>query len=100
MVVNKKTSVSLHPLKTQKDKLNYIVENESTGDFFEMPEVCIHAIELINQEKPLEEVEKALIDRYPYEDIDILNFVTQLLELKLVSKINTKIFKKNLLRGK
>ena len=89
MVVNKKTSVSLHPLKTQKDKLNYIVENESTGDFFEMPEVCIHAIELINQEKPLEEVEKALIDRYPYEDIDILNFVTQLLELKLVSKINS-----------
>lgn len=80
--------VSLYPLKVRKDKKYYIVEDEVTGDFYEMPEVCISAIELINQKKPLDEVEKALLIRYPDEDIDILGFVSQLLELNLVSKLN------------
>ena len=53
-----------------------------------MPEVCIVAIELINQKKPLDEVERALIVKYPDEDIDILDFVSQLLELNLVSELN------------
>lgn len=88
MVVTKKTLVSLHPLKIHKEKINFIVEDESTGDFYEMPEVCIRAIELINQEIPLEEVEKALVVRYPDEEINILNFASQLLKLNLISKLN------------
>jgi putative peptide zinc metalloprotease protein len=88
MVVTKKTLLSLHPLKIQKDKINYIVENEATSEFYEMPEVCISAIELINQKKPLDDVEKELIVRYPDENIDILNFISQLLELNLISELD------------
>ncbi|WNF23656.1 hypothetical protein [Mesobacillus jeotgali] len=82
--------VFMNPLKVRRDKKHYIVENEATGEFYEMPEVCISAIELINEKKSLYEVENALIVRYPDEIIDILDFVSQLLELNLISELNGK----------
>lgn len=82
------TKVTLSSIDIRKDKKHYIVEDVTTGEFYEIPEVCIVAIELINQGKPLDEVEKELVVRYPDEDIDILDFVSQLLELNLVSELN------------
>jgi putative peptide zinc metalloprotease protein len=84
------TKVSLRPLTIRKDKKNYIIEDESTGEFFEMPKVCIDAIDMINQGKALDQVENALKTQYPHEDVDVLDFVSQLLELELVSELNGK----------
>jgi putative peptide zinc metalloprotease protein len=82
------SEISLLPLKVRKDNRYYIVEAEDTGDFYEMPEVCITAIELLNKAKPLREIEKSLNDQYPNEDIDIIGFINQLLELDLVKEID------------
>jgi putative peptide zinc metalloprotease protein len=88
MVFTYETHVALKQLAIRKDKKHYIVEDILTGEFYEMPEVCIWAIELINQGKPLDEVENELLVRYSDEDIDILDFVSQLLELNLASELN------------
>lgn len=82
------SQLSLLPLNIQKDKHNFIVENPISGDFYEMPKVCIDAIEMINQSMPLEEIENRLKEDYPNEEVDILDFVSQLLELGLVSEID------------
>jgi putative peptide zinc metalloprotease protein len=91
MVITKKTLVSLHPLKIQKDKINYIVEDDVTGDFYEMPEVCIVAIELINNGKQLGEIENSLITKFPDEEIDLLDFVNQLLSLGLIKEVDGEV---------
>ncbi|UYZ22740.1 hypothetical protein [Mesobacillus jeotgali] len=82
------SEISLLPLKVRKDNRYYIVEDEVTGDFYEMPEVCITAIELMNKKIPLREIEKSLIYQYPDEDIDVWGFINQLLELNLVREID------------
>ncbi|MBT2644594.1 hypothetical protein J7I80_20470 [Bacillus sp. ISL-41] len=90
MNITYETRVILKKLVIQKDMKNYIVEDILNSEFYEMPEVCIFAIELIDQGKPLDEVEKELLVKYSDEDIDIdiLDFVSQLLELNLVSELN------------
>ncbi|MBS8266612.1 hypothetical protein DYI25_19495 [Mesobacillus boroniphilus] len=88
MVFTYETHVTLKQLAIRKDQKHYIVEDVMNGEFYEMPEVCIVAIELINHKRSLDEVEKALLVKYPDEDIEILNFVSQLLELNLISKLN------------
>ncbi|MBT2726699.1 hypothetical protein J7E63_07080 [Bacillus sp. ISL-75] len=80
--------LSLVPINVHRDKKNYIVEDNASGDFYEMPVVCIEAIKMINNGLKLEEIEKFLIEKYPNEEIDLINFAEQLLELKLVAKIN------------
>ncbi|MBT2661865.1 hypothetical protein [Bacillus sp. ISL-45] len=88
MNISYETQVSLNPLKIREELKHYIVEDETTGNFYEMPRVCIVAIELINQGKPMEEIEKSLITGFPDEDINFLEFVNQLIELELVNEIN------------
>ncbi|WP_226645583.1 hypothetical protein [Mesobacillus subterraneus] len=88
MVFTNETHVTLKQLAIRKDQKHYIVEDVMNGEFYEMPEVCIIAIELINQRKSLNDVEKELIIRFPDEDIELSDFVSQLLELDLVSEIN------------
>ncbi|MCM3665262.1 hypothetical protein M3204_12660 [Mesobacillus subterraneus] len=82
------TEVTLSPLVIRKDKKHYIVEDTMTGEFYEMPKVCIDAIELIDQSKPLDVIENELKERYPEEVVYIIDFIHQLLELELVSKLN------------
>jgi putative peptide zinc metalloprotease protein len=82
------TQITLKQLAIRKDQKHYIVEDVMNGEFYEMPEVCIVAIELINQRKPLNDVEKELTLRFPDEEIELSDFVSQLLELDLVSEIN------------
>lgn len=88
MNISYDTKVSLRPLNIRKDKKNFIIEDESTGGFFEMPKVSVDAIELINQSKSLDYIEIVLKAQYPNDDVDILDFVSQLLELDLVSELN------------
>jgi hypothetical protein len=80
--------LSLVPIEIHKDKKHYIVEDVSTAEFYEMPEVCIDAINLINDGVQLGEIERRLKEKYPEEEVDILDFAEQLFELKLIAEID------------
>ncbi|MGG1676263.1 hypothetical protein ACIFOT_11020 [Neobacillus sp. NRS-1170] len=80
--------LSLVPLEIRKDKKHYIVEDKISGEFYEMPEVCIDAINLINQGEQLSAIEGLLKDKYPSEEIDLMDFAKQLLELELINEID------------
>ena len=88
MDITYESQVTLKQLVIQKDINHYIIEDVLNSEFYEMPEVCISAIELINRKEPLDDVEKELIARYPDENIDILNFVSQLIDLNLISELD------------
>ncbi|WP_249366687.1 hypothetical protein [Neobacillus rhizophilus] len=78
----------LVPIEIHKDKKHYIVEAEVSGEFYEMPEVCIDAINLMNKGESLGRTEKLLKEKYPTEEIDILDFAQQLLELHLIAEMD------------
>ena len=83
-----KSKLSLYPLTIRKDKKHYIVEDAETGVFYEMPKVCIDAIEMINKSVPLEEIENILKAEYPQEEVNMIEFISELVELELVSELN------------
>ena len=43
------STLLLVPIKIRKEKKHFIVEDKTSGEFYEMPEVCIDAIDLINK---------------------------------------------------
>jgi putative peptide zinc metalloprotease protein len=88
MKINLNSKVKLHPLKIRKEHKLYIIEDQRTGDFFEMPEICVAAIEHMNAGVHLEKIEKDLITQYPEEDVNIIEFIHQLLELHLVEEVD------------
>lgn len=81
---------TLYPLSIQKDKKNYIVEEPVSGDFFEMPVICIDAIDRINKGQTLGDIETELREKYPNENVNMIEFGGQLIELGLVEKIDGK----------
>lgn len=85
------STLSLVDLEIRQDKKHYIVEDNHTGEFYEMPKVCIDAIELIKNGKGLAEIEQILKTSYPNEDVEIIPFVEQLVEFGLVKEIDGKI---------
>ncbi|MBY0098270.1 hypothetical protein [Mesobacillus maritimus] len=88
MVLGNRSKVNLHPLIIRKDKRHYIVEDIATNEFYEMPEVCIDAITMLNQDREIIEVENVLKERYPANDVDVKSFIQDLLEIGLVSKVD------------
>ena len=88
MKVTLQSQFTLYPLSIQKDKKNYIVEEPVSGDFFEMPVICIDAIERINKGQTLGEIEIELREKYPTENVDMIEFGGQLIELGLVQEID------------
>ncbi|MFD2045395.1 peptidase [Ornithinibacillus salinisoli] len=78
----------LYPVTIRQDKKNYIIEDTFSGEFYEMPEICIDAISLINSGKLLREVERELTIKYSDEEVDIISFAEQLMEFGLVKEIN------------
>ncbi|MFS0820456.1 hypothetical protein [Bacillus sp. 1P02SD] len=80
--------LSLHELEIRKDKKHYIIEDLVTHEFYEMPVVCIDAIELINNGLSLGEIEHLLKEKYPIEEVDLLDFGNQLLDLDLVNMVD------------
>lgn len=80
--------LSLTQTVIQLDKKHYIVEDKSSGEFYEMPEICVAAIELINSGETLGRIEQQLKSTYPTEEVDMLDFAEQLLELHLVTEID------------
>jgi putative peptide zinc metalloprotease protein len=89
--------ISIVPIEIHKDKKNYIVEDKLTGEFFEMPEICIEAINMINQGLLLDEIETTLLDKFPKDEVNLVDFANQLFELELIDQIDgVKIEKKQI----
>ncbi|MFV8829603.1 peptidase [Alkalihalobacterium sp. APHAB7] len=88
MKLSLQTKLTLHSLTIRKDKKHYIVEEVTSGEFYEMPQVCIDAIEQINQGVLLEQIEIELKQRYPEETVDLVDFAEQLLELQLIKEVD------------
>lgn len=79
---------TLYPLSIRKDQKNYIVEEPVSGDFFEMPKICIDAIDSINEGHTLGDIERELQEKYPDETVDMIEFGEQLIELGLVKEVD------------
>lgn len=89
--------ISIVPIEIHKDKKNYIVEDKLTSEFFEMPEICIEAINMMNQGLPLGEIETTLLGKLPKDEVDLVDFANQLLEMELIDQIDgVKIEKKQI----
>ncbi|WP_097148458.1 PqqD family protein [Ureibacillus acetophenoni] len=88
MKVSLQSKITLYPLSIQKDKKNYIVEEPISGDFFEMPQISVDAIQRLEKGEDLADVEKAIKESYPDEEVDIIEFVEQLVELGLVQAVD------------
>ncbi|MFS0779342.1 hypothetical protein ABC255_25510 [Neobacillus sp. 3P2-tot-E-2] len=80
--------ISIVPIDIHKDKKNYIVEDKLSGEFFEMPEICIEAINMMNQGLQLGEIETTLLDKFPEDEVDLVDFTNQLFELELIDQID------------
>ena len=96
MKISLESEITLYPLSIRKDKKHYIVEEPISGEFFELPEVGVHAIRRLEQGDDLASIEHALKDLYPEEEVDIVDFVQQLLELGLVQKVDDVVIRKEL----
>ncbi|WP_226038520.1 peptidase [Aquibacillus saliphilus] len=88
MNLSLKSQLNLFPLTIRQDKKHYIVEDDLSGNFFEMPKICIDAIHLINDGNSLEQIETQLKSSYPGEDVDLIEFAQQLFELGLIKEID------------
>ncbi|MEK3766028.1 peptidase [Solibacillus sp. FSL K6-4121] len=88
MKVSLQSEITLYPLSIRKDKKNYIVEEPISGDFFELPEISVDAIQRLEKGENLAAIEKALKEHYPEEEVDIIEFVEQLVELGLVQLVD------------
>jgi putative peptide zinc metalloprotease protein len=88
MSITLQSYLSLVPIEIRKDNKNFIIEDKHSGDFYEMPEVCIDAIKLLNQGERLGEIERVLKEKFPNEEVDLLDFSEQLLQLDLIAEID------------
>lgn len=88
MKVSLQSEITLYPLSIRKDKKHYIVEEPVSGDFFELPEIGVDALKRLEQGEELVSIEHTLKNSYPDEEVDMVDFVEQLLELGLVQKVD------------
>jgi putative peptide zinc metalloprotease protein len=88
MQITLKSILKLHLVDIRKDKKYFIVHDLVTTDFFEMTEVCVVAINKIKDGYVLGDIEKELILQFPQEEIDLLEFAEQLVELGMVEEID------------
>jgi putative peptide zinc metalloprotease protein len=86
--INHNSRLATVQIGIRKDKKNYIIEDKQSGEFYEMPEVCIDAINLLNQGERLGEIERVLKEKFPDEEVDLLEFSEQLLQLDLIAEID------------
>ncbi|ULT57815.1 hypothetical protein L1999_04440 [Neobacillus drentensis] len=88
MCLTLNSSLLLVPVEIRKDKYNYIVEDIISGEFYEMPEICIDAINLIYEGLRLGDIQKALILKYPDEVVDLIGFAEQLMDMQLIAEFD------------
>lgn len=82
------STVCLHTIQFQKEQKNYIVKDTITGEKYEMPPLWIDALAMMRDGFLLGEIEEKLKEEYPEEEINMLAFTRQLLELELVGMVD------------
>jgi len=100
MKITYNTRLKLHPLIIRQEKSNYIVEDTLTNEFYEMPKVCIEAIKMIEDYGHLKRIEEELRKEYDEEEVDIIDFVHQLIDLEIVSEIDGVLITENIAEEK
>jgi putative peptide zinc metalloprotease protein len=88
MNISLNSTLFLVSIDIRRDKINYIVEDIVSGEFYEMPEICINAITLIKNGESLGNIEQQLKEKYPNEEVDLIDFAEQLLQLQLIAEID------------
>lgn len=82
------STVCLHTIQFRKEQKNYIVKDTITGEKYEMPPIWIDALAMMRDGFLLGEIEEKLKEEYPAEEVNILAFTRQLLELELVGMVD------------
>ncbi|MCU5297140.1 hypothetical protein [Bacillus paranthracis] len=82
------STVCLHAIQFRKEQKNYIVKDTITGEKYEMPPLWIDALAMMCDGFLLGEIEEKLKEEYPEEEINMLAFTRQLLELELVGMVD------------
>ena len=82
------STVCLHAIQFRKEQKNYIVKDTITGEKYEMPPLWIDALAMMRDGFLLGEIEEKLKEEYPSEEVNMLAFTRQLLELELVEMID------------
>jgi len=88
MDVTLSSILTLVPIEIREEKKHYIVEDINSGEYYEMPKICIDAITLINNHESLGSIEHRLKEKYPKEEVDLIDFAEQLLQLQLIAEID------------
>ncbi|TMV42751.1 peptidase [Paenibacillus mesophilus] len=70
------------------DRQGYIVEDAAAQEFYEMSELCVVALQRMREGGTLEAIAVELSARFPDEEVDMVGFAEQLLELKLVAELD------------
>ena len=82
------STVCLHTIQFRKERLNYIVKDTITGETYEMPPLWIDALAMMRDGFLLGEIEEKLKEEYPAEEVNMVAFTRQLLELELVEMVD------------
>ncbi len=82
------STVCLHAIQFRKEQKNYIVKDTITGEKYEMPPLWIDTLAMMRDGFLLGEIEEKLKEEYPEEEINMLAFTRQLLELELVGMVD------------
>lgn len=88
MTITLYSRIKIVPIEIRKDKKHYIVEDKLSGEFYEMPEVCINAINMMDQDEMLGDIERVLKEKFKEEEVNLLDFAEQLLDLDLIDSID------------
>lgn len=88
MRIVKDMTFTLVPMIIRKDGKNYIIEDTTHHEFYEMNRLCVEAIRMLEGGCSLGEVEVELKSRYPDEEVDMMDFAEQLFELGLVQAVD------------
>ncbi|EJV75005.1 hypothetical protein EJ131_11345 [Bacillus mycoides] len=82
------STVCLHTIQFRKEQKNYIVKDTITGETYEMPPLWIDALAMMRDGFLLGEIEAKLKEEYPAEEVNMVAFTRQLLELELVEMVD------------
>ncbi|MCD2336115.1 hypothetical protein [Bacillus cereus] len=82
------STVCLHTIQFRKEQKNYTVKDTITGEKYEMPPLWVDALAMMRDGFLLGEIEEKLKEEYPSEEVNMLAFTKQLLELELVEMVD------------
>ncbi|RKN86724.1 hypothetical protein [Paenibacillus ginsengarvi] len=88
MKVTPQSIVKPVELTVRPDRQGFIVEDAATRDYYEMSGLCVEALDRMKEGMPLGAIETELKAKYPEEDVDLLDFAKQLLELRLIAELD------------